>query len=72
MAMTAPVRITSNSPDLSSNEKMAMTAPVEMDKKQKGTAMAMTAPVEMAKDGAGATKQMKFYLPAEYDDMSKE
>ena len=48
-----------------------MTAPVEMDKKQKGTAMAMTAPVEMAKDGDGATKQMKFFLPAEYDDMSK-
>ena len=51
-------------------EALAMTAPVAMDKKQ-GTAIAMTAPVAMEKDADTATKRMKFFLPAEYDDMSK-
>jgi hypothetical protein len=49
-----------------------MTAPVvmEQEKATKGTPIAMTAPVAMENDGDN-NKRMKFFLPAEYDDMSK-
>jgi hypothetical protein len=48
-----------------------MTAPVAMENKTKGITISMTAPVALANDMDAATKRMKFFLPAEYDDMSK-
>mmetsp|Transcript_19455 Transcript_19455/g.45315 ORF Transcript_19455/g.45315 Transcript_19455/m.45315 type:complete len:227 (+) Transcript_19455:105-785(+) len=51
-------------------EPMAMTAPVAMERK--GTPMAMTAPVAMEKNASSdGGKIMKFFLPAEYDEMKK-
>ncbi len=53
-----------------------MTAPVVMDKKQ-GTQIAMTAPVVMGNNESTnnitseGKKRMKFFLPGEYDDLSK-
>jgi SOUL heme-binding protein len=69
MAMTAPVAM-----DSTKGTQMAMTAPVVMNNKSKaGEKMAMTAPVAMGKNSGtdDSTKRMKFFLPAEYDDMSK-
>jgi len=59
--------------------KIAMTAPVaiENDREEKeGTKIAMTAPVaiESTNDADGQSsrkKKMQFFLPAEFDDMSK-
>jgi len=54
---------------------IAMTAPVVMESKTpekgKGTAIAMTAPVVMSQDETSGSGMMQFFLPAEYDDMSK-
>lgn len=67
MAMTAPVAMDTK------GTQIAMTAPVVMDKKAKGTSIAMTAPVVMENisDTVKGDKRMKFFLPAEYDDISK-
>merc|ERR1712176_1523420 len=52
------------------SEAMAMTAPAAMERK--GTPMAMTAPVAMENSATSdGGKIMKFFLPAEYDDMKK-
>lgn len=56
--------------------KIAMTAPVaiENDKGKGGTKIAMTAPVAIEGENSGGgidSKKMQFFLPAEYDDMSK-
>lgn len=50
---------------------MAMTAPVAMERSGGGggVPMAMTAPVAMEK--VSDKKRMKFFLPAEYDDLEK-
>ncbi len=46
-----------------------MTAPVAMEP---GTPIAMTAPVVMENESKrGGTKKMKFFLPEQYDDLSK-
>mmetsp|Transcript_5649 Transcript_5649/g.8915 ORF Transcript_5649/g.8915 Transcript_5649/m.8915 type:complete len:230 (+) Transcript_5649:214-903(+) len=52
-------------------ESMAMTAPVVIDQRQ-GTQISMTAPVVTENaTPEGGEKRMKFFLPAEYDNMSK-
>ncbi len=48
---------------------MAMTAPVVMEP---GTPIAMTAPVVMENHhNSGGSKKMKFFLPEQYDELSK-
>mmetsp|Transcript_20501 Transcript_20501/g.38484 ORF Transcript_20501/g.38484 Transcript_20501/m.38484 type:complete len:232 (-) Transcript_20501:130-825(-) len=52
--------------------KIAMTAPVAIEnEKQRGEKIAMTAPVAIKGDGGKERKKMQFFLPAEYDDISK-
>jgi SOUL heme-binding protein len=68
IAMTAPVAMDTK------GTQIGMTAPVVMDNKPKGTPIAMTAPVVMENNNESTTeggKRMKFFLPAEYDDISK-
>lgn len=67
MAMTAPVAMDTR------GTQIAMTAPVVMDQKPNGTPIAMTAPVVMENNNETneGEKRMKFFLPAEYDDLSK-
>lgn len=58
--------------DTKGGTPIAMTAPVVIDKKSQGTPIAMTAPVVMENSNdAKGDKRMKFFLPAEYDDLSK-
>jgi hypothetical protein len=54
-------------PQNESAKSISMTAPVAME----GTPIAMTAPVAMESDDKGENCTMKFFLPAEYDDLSK-
>ncbi|KAG7369069.1 SOUL heme-binding domain containing protein [Nitzschia inconspicua] len=65
--MTAPVAMDTK------GVPIVMTAPVVMDKNTKGAQITMTAPVVMENSSPGMKddKRMKFFLPAEYDDLSK-
>jgi hypothetical protein len=63
MAMTAPVAMETGTTPI------AMTAPVVIEP---GTSIAMTAPVVMEKENeSGGSKKMKFFLPEQYDELSK-
>ena len=60
ISMTSPVAMTNDSGDKNNGTPIAMTAPVAMSNDRKGERLS-----------SGNDKVMKFFLPEEFDDMSK-
>lgn len=67
-ALAAYIGVFGN-PQNKAKQSMAMTAPVALES---GIPIAMTAPVVMENDPkSGASKKMMFFLPEQYDEISK-